>query len=87
MEIWEVVGVDTKAVIKFNDGRSVDGARWYLVGEAPDDNRGRYIGRVVKDQFVSNERLHTLGVLPQPGDVITLYFNRYGDIAKVEVSK
>lgn len=87
MEIWEVVGVDTKAVIKFNDGRSVDGARWYLVGEAPDDNRGRYIGRVVKDQFVSNERLHALGVLPQPGDVIILYFNRYGDIAKVEVSK
>lgn len=87
METWEIVGVDTKATIKFNDGRSVDGARWFLVGDAPADKPGRYMGRIVKDQFVSNERLQMLGVLPQPGQIITLYFNRYGDIAKVEIIK
>lgn len=85
METWEIVGVDTKATIKFNDGRTVDGARWYLVGDAPEGHAGRFLGRVVKDQFVSNERLKALGVLPQPGQIITLYFNRYGDIAKVEI--
>lgn len=87
METWEIVGVDTKATIKFNDGRSVDGVRWYLVGDVPEDQKKRYLGRVVKDQFVSNERLNMLGVLPQPGQIITLYFNRYGDIAKVEILK
>lgn len=86
MEVWEVVGVDMKAQIKFNDGRTVQGIRWMLVGDAPDD-RQRYLGRIVKDQFVSNERMATLGVTPQPGQIITLYFNRYGDIAKVEVAK
>lgn len=86
MEIWEVVGVDTKTSIKFQDGRTVNGVRWHLVGDAPADPE-RYRGKVVKDQFVSNERLAALGVAPLPGDVITLYFNRYGDIAKVEVAK
>ena len=86
MEIWEVVGVDTNASIKFQDGRTVNGVRWHMVGDAPEDQQ-RYRGKVVKDQFVSNERINALGVAPLPGDVITLYFNRYGDIAKVEVAK
>ena len=88
MEIWEVVGVDTTAQIKFNDGRTVQGVRWMLVGDAPQDlkNPTRYLGRVVKDQFVSNERLQSLGVAPKPGDVVTMYFNRFGDIAKVEIA-
>lgn len=85
MEEWEVVGVDTKAQIKFQDGRTVTGVRWHLVGEAPAEAQ-RYMGKVVKDQFVSNERLAALNVAPKPGDVITLYFNRYGDIAKVEIA-
>ena len=44
------------------------------------------MGKVVKDQFVSNERLAALNVALKPGDMITLYFNRYGDIAKVEIA-
>ena len=87
METWQLVGVDTNATIKFNDGRSVQGARWFLIGDAPADKPGRYMGKIVKDQFVSNERLEMLGVLPKPGQIITLYFNRYGDIAKVEVAQ
>lgn len=89
MEVWEVVGVDTNAQINFkNDNRTVNGVRWQLVGDAPRDlkNPGRFLGRVVKDQFVSNERLNALGVAPKPGDIITLYFNRYGDIERVDVN-
>lgn len=84
MEEWFVVGVDMKAQIKFQDGRMVNGVRWHLVGAAPHDPQ-RYIGKVVKDQFVSNERLATLNVAPKPDDYIVMYFNRYGDIAKVEI--
>ena len=87
MEVWEIVGVDKNATIKFNDGRTVNGIRWHMVGDAPSDgSKDRYIGKVVKDQFVSNERLQALGVTPMPGEIITLYFNRYGDIAKVEIT-
>ena len=84
MEEWAVVGVDTKAQIKFNDGRVVPGIRWHLVGEAPPDPQ-RYIGKVVKDQFISNERFARLNVAPKPGDRIVMYFNRYGDIEKVDI--
>lgn len=84
MEVWKIVGVDTKAQIKFNDGRTVNGVRWHMIGEAPADP-GRYLGDVVKDQFVSNERMASLNVAPKPGDLIVMYFNRYGDIAKVEI--
>ena len=86
MEQWEVVGVDKSAQIKFNDGRTVNGVRWHMVGEAPAE-ANRYLGKVVKDQFVSNERLAALNVAPKPGDNIILYFNRYGDIAKVEIQE
>ena len=87
METWQVVGIDGKAAVKFNDGRVVEGVRWFLVGDAPQDKPGRYVGQIVKDQFVSNERVSMLGVKPQPGQIITLYFNRFGDIAKVEVAQ
>lgn len=85
MEVWEVMGVDTKAQIKFNDGRLVNGVRWMLLGDAPEEPN-RYLGRVVKDQFVSHERLAKLNVAPKPGQIITLFFNRYGDIAKVDIA-
>lgn len=85
MEVWEILGVDTNAQIKFNDGRTVNGVRWHMVGDAPAEPKGRYLGKVVKDQFVSTERIKSLGVEPMPGDRIVMYFNRYGDIAKVEI--
>ena len=87
MEIWEVVGVDTQAQINIKaEGKIIRGVKWFLVGDAPDQS-GRYLGRQVREQFVSNERLGTLGVVPKPGDLITMYFNRFGDIAKVEIAK
>lgn len=84
MELWEIVGIDMTAQIKFNDNRTVNGCRWHMIGEAPEDPQ-RYMGKIVKDQFVSNERLGALGVKPMPGDKIVMYFNRYGDIAKVDI--
>lgn len=86
METWEVVGVDTKAEVNIKaEGKLIRGVKLYLLGDAPDDRNGRYLGRVVREQFLSNDRLGALGVAPQPGNVITLYFNRYGDVAKIEV--
>lgn len=86
METWEVVGVDTKGKMTIkNENRTYDGVYLYLIGDAPDES-GRYLGRVVREQFISNERLAALGVAPKPGDTITLYFNRYGSISKIEVA-
>lgn len=87
MEQWEVVGVDMKATVSFNDAggkRTVNGIRWHMIGDAPNDPQ-RYMGKIVKDQFISNERFATLNVAPKPGDKIIMYFNRFGDISQVDI--
>ena len=35
---------------------------------------------------MSNERLQKLQVEPMPGDKVVLIYNRWGDLAKVEVN-
>lgn len=85
METWEVVGVDKKAQRTIKDeGKVIKGVSLMLVGDAPEDPE-RYLGRVVREQFLSYDRLSKLGVEPMPGDIITIYFNRWGDIVKIEV--
>lgn len=85
METWEVVGVDTNAQVNIKaEGKTFRGVKLFLVGDAPDEN-GRYRGRICREQFLSNERLGQLKVAPQPGDTITIYFNRFGDVAKIDV--
>ena len=86
MELWEVVGVDTNAQVTIKaENKTFRGIKLFLVGDAPDEN-GRYRGRICREQFLSNERLQQLRVAPQPGDLITIYFNRFGDVAKIEVA-
>ncbi len=87
METWKVLAVDRKAVIKFKtEGKEVPGVRLLLQGAEPafgaDD---RYIGFNWHDQFISYERVKKLGVEPMPGDVVQLYFNRYGDIEEIKI--
>ena len=87
METWEVVGVDTNAQVTIKaENKTFRGIKLFLIGDAPDEN-GRYRGRVCREQFLSNERLQQLKVSPMPGDMITIYFNRFGDVAKIEVAK
>ena len=87
MEIWEVVGVDTNSVITIKtEGKQIRGIKLFLVGDAPAGENGRYLGRVCREQFVSNDRLGRLGVQPMPGDIVTFMFNRYGDLEKVEIT-
>lgn len=87
METWEVVGVDTNAQVTIKaENKTFRGIKLFLIGDAPDEN-GRYRGRVCREQFLSNERLQQLKVSPMPGDLITIYFNRFGDVAKIEVVK
>ena len=88
METWEVVAVDKNSVMRFKtENKEISGVRLLLKGTEPaGGERDRYLGFNWHDQFISNDRLAKLDVAPKPGDVITLYFNRYGDIAKVEVA-
>ena len=87
METWEVVGVDTNAQVNIKaEGKTIRGVKLFLVGDAPAEN-GRYRGRICREQFLSNERLDQLKVTPQPGDIITMFFNRFGDVAKIDVVK
>lgn len=89
MEEFEIVGVDTQAyrTIQSEGGKKVHGVSWMLLGEPPEDAApGRFLGRYVRELFVSNERLQKLQVEPMPGDKVVLIYNRWGDLAKVEVN-
>lgn len=87
METWEVVGVDTNCQVTIKaENKVVRGVKLFLVGTAPVEG-DRYLGKICREQFLSHERLKMLGVAPQPGDCIELYFNRYGDVAKIDILK
>ena len=87
MEIWEVVGVDTQSVINIKaEGKRISGIKLFLLGDAPAGERGRYLGRIAREQFISHDRLARLGVEPMPGDTVIFHFNRYGDLEQVEIS-
>ena len=87
MEVWEVIGVDTNAQVNIkSENKIIRGIKLFLIGDAP-DNSGRYRGKQCREQFISNERLAALNVQPLTGDVITIYFNRFGDLAKIEIMK
>lgn len=85
MEMWEIVCVDTKAVMRIREeNKTYNGVRW-LMKAVEVEEKDRYIGWSWKDQFVSNERLAKLQVAPKPGDQIILYFDRMGSICKVDL--
>lgn len=88
METWEVIAVDKNSIMRFkNEGKEIRGVRLLLRGsESAGGANDRYLGFNWHDQFISNERLQTLGVAPQPGDVINIHFNRYGDIIKIDAA-
>lgn len=88
METWEVIAVDKNSIMRFKtENKEISGVRLLLKGSEPaGGDKDRYIGFNWHDQFISNERLAMLNVAPKPGDVIIIYFNRYGDIIKLEVA-
>lgn len=88
MEIWEVLAVDKKAQVTIREeGKVISGLRYLLKGNEPAGKDDRYACFNWREQFISNERLAKLGVIPCPGDTIQLFFNRYGDIEMIKVLK
>lgn len=86
METWKIFAVDTDHTLQFKDGTKVHGVKWLMINDPqPGKEAARYYGCVWREQFISDDRLKTLGVEPMPGQTITMYFNRYGDVAKVDV--
>ena len=87
MEIWKVIAIDTQNKITFrSEGKTIEGAQFLLQDpNEPCTDRTRFRGFKFITQFISNDRLGKLGVLPQPGDTIQLIFNRYGDIEQLSI--
>lgn len=92
MEKWIVLAVDTAHQFKTKDGSQIRGVRWLM--QDPNvvcDERTRYRGFEWREQFLSNDRCDALRrkgrLLPQPGDMITLIFNRFGDVDDVIIEK
>lgn len=87
METWEVIAVDTNHVINIKaEGKKIPGIKLLLRDpNTPAGDRNRFLGFAWIEQFISNERLAMLKVSPMPGDLISLVFNRYGDIVELKI--
>ena len=89
METWEVLAVDKNCIVNIKaEGKKIPGIKLLLKDpEGKTGDRERYLGIVWGEQFISNERLAMLHVTPMPGDLITIYFNRYGDIVRLDIAE
>lgn len=87
MEIWKVLAVDKKAKVTIREeNKTYLGLRYLLQAPAIDPKEAdRWVKCQWREQFISNERLANLGVIPCPGDTIKLYFDRFGAIDELIV--
>lgn len=87
MEKWKVIAADKQAEVTIREeNKKYKGVRYLLQGDEPASAKeDRYACFNWREQFISNERLTKLGVIPCPGDVIKLYFDRYGAIDEIIV--
>ena len=87
MEKWHVLAVDTDYEFKSRtDNSKVHGVRWLLTPITNETNdRTRFRGLEWMEQFLRDERVSNLKILPQPGDNILLIFDRSGGISDVQL--
>lgn len=84
MEVWEIVGIEFNARFKGDDGQVVSGIRLHLAG---DPEPGMNVtGKIVRNQFISDQSVSKHQINAEVGKSITFHFNRFGNICKVEVS-
>lgn len=84
MEVWEIVGVEFNSRFKGDDGSTVAGIRLHLAGDP--EPGANITGRIVRNQFISDQAVAKHQIKPEIGKMITFHFNRFGNICKVEVS-
>lgn len=84
MEIWEIVGIETNAKFKGDNGEMVPGIRLHLVGDC--DLGSGITGKQVRVQFISNQTVQKYQINCHPGNMIKFEFNRFGNFCGVEVS-
>ena len=80
MEVWYVIGIKKNHEFKGNDGERVRGQLLFLANDAAPGSGVE--GQYCREQFVS-ERVH---LNAKVGDVIEIYFNRYGRIDNIKVA-
>lgn len=84
MEVWEIVGIELNAKFKGDDGAIVPGIRLHLAGDP--EPGSALTGKQVRNQFISQQALTKHQINPEIGKTITFWFNRFGNICKVEVA-
>ena len=87
MEKWKVIAADKQAELKIREENKVyKGVRYLFQGDEPASAKeDRWSMFNWREQFISNERLTKLGVIPVPGDTIKLYFDRFGAIDDIVI--
>ena len=84
MEIWTVVGVDTKASEKNKAGELISGVKYHVYGPNFDPDGERYLGDCVSVIFLSDADRARLMYDAMPGQKIRVAYNRWGRVTLFE---
>ena len=85
MEVWKIVGIESNAKFKGDNGDPVQGIRLHLVRDA--ELGSGLTGQEVRNQFISNAAVQKHQIAAEVGCTITFEFNRFGNICHVEVAR
>lgn len=80
MEVMTIVGFRDMS-FKGNDGQEVTGRQFFFVMDDP-----QVQGQIAGKFFLSAAALATIGYVPAVGDVVVVYYNRYGKVSQIQKS-
>ena len=84
LEVWKILGIESSAKFKGDNGEYVPGIRLHLARDA--ELGSGLTGQEVRNQFISNQAVQKYQIRAEVGKMITFEFNRFGNICKVEVT-
>lgn len=77
MEVMTIVGFRDMS-FKGNDGSQVNGRQFFFTMADP------YVtGLTAGKFFLSAAALETVGYIPKPGDVVEVFYNRFGKVSQI----
>lgn len=79
MEVMTIVGWRDMS-FKGNDGQPVQGRQFFFL---MDDSQ--VTGQMAGKFFLSAQALTTVGYIPGVGDVVEVYYNRFGKVSQIRL--
>lgn len=78
-----IIGIQPMSFTPNGQTEKIEGSTIYYEEELPARNGA--IGKKGDKCFLTSEKLKNLDFTPMPGQIVTLLFNRYGTVMKIQL--